>query len=150
MRFKKNWGFIWQEKIILGTIAAIGVGGIIIFLIHGLFYAALVFAFCICAFLVLGIKTIIIPGHLTDEIVIDSEGISLEQKNADSKTIAWNEIIKIIRTRNHGTNALAVLANDGSLIWFYTNSEIEKTIMTCYPKAENLFEKNTQFSLLGK
>ena len=36
------------------------------------------------------------------------------------------EIIKIIRTRNHGTNALAVLANDGSLIWFYTNSEIEE------------------------
>ena len=149
MSFKQNWGMIWQEKAMIYTLAIIGIILGIVFFSTKDYIVSIVLLLGTSFLVLMMVKVLRLPGHLTDEVHIDEEGISLKCLNKDDTIIKWSNLKSLVKTRKHGTNALAAIAQDDTLIWFYTNGEIEQAIIKYYPEAKKLFVKNNHFSLYG-
>ena len=143
MKFRKNWGAIWQEVLSLAIIVALCVFLLLYALINR--NKDIAFVTC-CAFFPIAIilTRLLKPGFLTDRIEINKYGIAL-CSNDKNLLFLWKDIRKIIRTRYEGTNALAVMNKDEDIIWFYWNKKIEKAIIEYYPHAKDLWENDRYF-----
>ena len=143
MKFRKNWGAIWQEVLSLAIIVS--------FCVFLFLYALInrdkdIASVTCCALfpITIIITRLLKPGFLTDMIELDINGVAFRSKNTDF-IICWEDIKKIIRTRYKGTNALVVMGKDEESIWFYRNKKIERTIVEYYPLAKDLFTNDRHF-----
>ncbi|MDY4488594.1 MAG: hypothetical protein SPE18_11175 [Candidatus Limivicinus sp.] len=140
MEFKKNWGIIWQIRMLMILCFALcSIFSITFFwckeyrLAYSLMLSGLLMILLLyCAMLVL-------PGVLSDVVKISEKGISMQSvKNGDS-IFPWNEIEKITQSRKFGTNIFILLNNSGEEMWFYSSKKIKKYMIAVYPPIESLF-----------
>lgn len=143
MKFRKNWGAIWQEVLSLAIIVSFCVFLLLYALINRDKDIALVTCCALFPITIIIIR-LLKPGFLTDMIELGKNGVAFTSKNTNL-IIYWEDINKIIRTRYKGTNALVVMGKDEESIWFYWNKQIERTIVEYYPHAKDLFVNDRHF-----
>ncbi len=134
MRFKQNWGMIWQIRLGVCIVSLFAIPFFVYFLWKQEWQLAIVLL--LCELVVIGCSMFVtraIPGGLTNEIAIDERGISLYENGTETRFFPWEEITATKRIRRYGTNALAVANRNGDEIWFFTSRKIER-YMTVYEK----------------
>lgn len=140
MEFKKNWGIIWQIRMLMILCFALcSIFSITFFwckeyrLAYSLMLSGLLMILLLyCAMLVL-------PGFLSEMVKISEKGVSLHPAQNGESFFAWEEIQKITQSRKFGTNIFIFLNNSGEEMWFYSSKKIKKYMIAVYPPIENLF-----------
>lgn len=140
MEFKKNWGIIWQIRMLMILCFALcSIFSITFFwceeyrLAHSLMLSGLLMILLLyCAMLVL-------PGFLSEMVKISEKGVSLHHAQNGESFFAWGEIQKITQSRKFGTNIFILLNNSGEEMWFYSSKKIKKYMIAVYPPIESLF-----------
>jgi hypothetical protein len=129
MKFKQNWSILRQMRMGLCVISAISIpyGVYLLFkqewkLALVLLFIELFLAGCFC------FTARAIPGGRTNEIVMDTSGITLHQDGEADLFFPWNEIASVRKSRRYGTNTLVVTNRTGKEIWFFTSRKIERYI----------------------
>ncbi len=137
MRFKQNWGMIWQIRLGVCVISLFAIPLCVYFLRNQEWRLAVVLL--LCELVVVGCSMLAartIPGGLTNEISIDGRGISLYENGSETRFFPWEETAAKKRIRRYGTNALAVTNRNGEEIWFFTNRKIERYMDMCKEESE--------------
>ena len=143
MKFRKNWGAIWQDAVSLAVIVVI-CACVLLYAFINREKSFLIITSCAIFPVSILLARLLKPGILTDRIEIDNDGIALRTKDTDL-VFRWEDVRQIIRTRYEGTNALAVVSKDKEMIWFYRNKKIEAAIVEKYPRARELFVNDLLF-----
>ena len=90
-----------------------------------------------------GILCFYSAGTLTNTIILDSKGITLQRRKKPQQQIRWEEVTQIIRTKYIGGKAIvfwgAFYGSYNDEIWFYNNKKIENYILSIRPELQSLF-----------
>jgi hypothetical protein len=78
-------------------------------------------------------------GALTNAIILDDDGITLQQRKQPPQKIRWDEVEKILRTRYTGGKAIVFWDDCGRKIWFYSSKRLDEYILSNHPELEPLF-----------
>ena len=81
-------------------------------------------------------------GRDLDEIVMDTNGISLVRKNLTLKKISWEDIVKIENGRwgldfGYGFTYL-IWDKNGEQIWFHRGKKVKKYMLELYPPIKDM------------
>ena len=138
MRFKQNRFMIIQVLIgcllpLLGIVPLC----VVYLKYHAYSFAAGIFGAYLAVLVLVGIMVQrTIPGFLTNEIEIDSRGITLFEKGEAVRFLPWEEITEAERFRKSGTYAIALKNREEEEIWFFLNDKIEQRIREALPDLE--------------
>ena len=144
-KFKRLWQDYRQYR--LCCILFISVFIIILFFIKNItFDVLLVFlGYSILMFLILWLTAhskMIHNGRDMDEIVMDSDGISLVRKNITIREIRWEDIDKIDNGRwgldfGYGFTYI-IWDKNGEQIWFHRGKKVKEYMLELYPPIRDM------------
>ena len=144
MKFKKNWPVIYRD--VIGTLLLIYMvllfSIFIPFIKDGLYSLVLFDHLGFFSFACVSFGCYYSSGILTDTIVFDDIGITLQQRKTPPKQIRWEEVTRIIRTKYIGGKALVFWGTSweyGDEMYFYTNEKIENYILSNHPELKDMF-----------
>lgn len=130
MRFKQNWSILLQIWLGLCVICAILIPFVVYFLCRNEWTLALFFLFgALFIAACFGYTVRAIPGGRTNEIKMDTRGITLYQDGGTDQFFPWDEIASVRKSKRYGTNTLIITNDCGEEIWFFTSRRIEAFMM---------------------
>lgn len=140
MEFKKNWGMIWQIKMLMTLCFAVCTVCAIFFFLceeYKLAYSIMLSGLLMIFLLYCAIHTL--PGFSSDTVIINVEGVSIQSKNSGDSFFPWKEINAITHSRKFNTNIFILQNKSGEEMWFYSNKKIKNYMIKIYPPIESNF-----------
>lgn len=140
MEFKKNWGMIWQIKMLMILCFAVCTVCAIFFFLceeYKLAYSIMLSGLLMIFLLYCAIHTL--PGFSSDTVIINVEGVSIQSKNSGDSFFPWKEINAITHSRKFNTNIFILQNKSGEEMWFYSNKKIKNYMIKIYPPIESNF-----------
>ena len=140
MEFKKNWGMIWQIKMLMILCFAVCTVCAVFFFLceeYKLAYSIMLSGLLMIFLLYCAIHTL--PGFSSDTVIINVEGVSIQSKNSGDSFFPWKEINAITHSRKFNTNIFILQNKSGEEMWFYSNKKIKKYMINIYPPIESNF-----------
>ncbi len=140
MEFKKNWGMLWQIKMLMILCFAVCTVCAIFFFLceeYKLAYSIMLSGLLMIFLLYCAIHTL--PGFSSDTVIINVEGVSIQSKNSGDSFFPWKEINAITHSRKFNTNIFILQNKSGEEMWFYSNKKIKNFMIKIYPPIESNF-----------
>lgn len=140
MEFKKNWGMIWQIRILMILCFAVCTVCAIFFFLgedYKLAYSIMLSGLLMIFLSYCAIHTL--PGFSGDTVTINVEGVSIQSKNDGKSFFPWKEINAITQSRKFNTNIFILQNKSGEEMWFYSNKKIKKYMIDTYAPIESCF-----------
>ena len=140
MEFKKNWGMIWQIKMLMILCFAVCTVCAVFFFLceeYKLAYSIMLSGLLMIFLLYCAIHTL--PGFSSDTVIINVEGVSIQSKNSGESFFPWKGINAITHSRKFNTNIFILQNKSGEEMWFYSNKKIKKYMINIYPPIDSNF-----------
>ena len=140
MRFKQNWSILLQMRMGLCVISAILIPyGVYLLCRHERALALVLLFSEVFVAACFGFTARAISGGRTNEIEMDTRGITLHQDGEACLFFPWDGLVSVRKSRKYGTNTLIITNDDGEEIWFFTSRRIDAYVMSHMAKTPVIY-----------